>query len=294
MRAVRPLAGRGAREALLQELQAVRVHEDDHARGNAGCAARSRARGHRSGGRPGACRARARAHARAGRVSAPGTALAGHAAAVAVDVAVFTVRAGLLEVLLVQVRGGPFAGAWALPGGRVHEDESLDDAAARELLAQAAVRNVYLEQLYTFGHPRRDPHDRVVSVAYVGLVADPDRVTGPATAGKYEAVCWRPAARLPVLAYDHGAVVRLAVARLRAKLQYTNLAFTLLPAAFTLGELQSLYESILGRRLDRRNFRRKVLSLGLLRPLGRLRRGPHRPAALYAFRSHRPMTVSVL
>jgi 8-oxo-dGTP diphosphatase len=229
-------------------------------------------------------------------VSVPGTALADHAtsAAVAVDVAVFTVRAGQLQVLLVQARGGPFAGAWALPGGRVHEDESLDDAAGRELLAQTAVHDVYLEQLYTFGHPRRDPHDRVVSVAYVGLVADPDRVTGPAAAGKYDAVCWRAAARLPALAYDHGAVVRLAVARLRAKLQYTNLAYTLLPAAFTLGELQSLYESILGRRLDRRNFRRKVLSLGLLRSLGRLRRGPHRPAALYAFRSRRPMTVSVL
>ena len=229
-------------------------------------------------------------------MSEPGTALAGHAAsaAVAVDVAVFTVRTGLLQVLLVQARAGPFAGAWALPGGRVHEDESLDEAVARELLARgAAVHDVYLEQLYTFGHPRRDPHDRVVSVAYVGLVADPDRVTGLAGASKYEAVCWRPTARLPPLAYDHGAVVRLAVARLRAKLQYTNLAYTLLPAAFTLGELQSL-ESILGRRLDRRNFRRKVLSLGLLRPLGRMRRGPHRPAALYAFRSRRPMTVSVL
>lgn len=213
---------------------------------------------------------------------------------VAVDVAVFTVRAGVLQVLLVQARSGPFAGWWALPGGRVREDESLDDAAARELLAQAAVRDAYLEQLYTFGHPRRDPRDRVVSVAYVGLLADPDRVTAPAVAGKYEAVDWRPVSRLPPLAYDHAAVVRTAVARLRAKLQYTNLAYTLLPPSFTLGELQSLYEAILGRRLDRRNFRRKVLSLGLLRALGRVRRGAHRPAALYAFRSRRPMTVSVL
>ena len=84
--------------------------------------------------------------------------------------AVFTVRAGALHVLLAQARGGPFAGWWALPGGRVHEDESLDEAAARELAAQTAVRDVYLEQLYTFGNPQRDPHDRVVSVAYVGLV----------------------------------------------------------------------------------------------------------------------------
>ena len=220
----------------------------------------------------------------------PGTA----SAAVAVDVAVFTVRSGLLQVLLVQVRSGPFAGAWALPGGRVREDESLDEAAARELHAQTAMRDVYLEQLYTFGHPQRDPQDRVVSVAYVGLLADPGPAAAPAAAGKYEAMGWRPATRLPPLAYDHAAVVRLAVARLRAKLQYTNLAYTLLPTSFTLGELQSLYESILGRPLDRRNFRRKVLSLGLLRPLGRMRRGRHRPAALYAFRSRRPMSVSVL
>jgi 8-oxo-dGTP diphosphatase len=206
---------------------------------------------------------------------------------------VFTVRAGSLHVLLAQARSGPFAGWWALPGGRVGEEESLDDAAARELPAPTAARDVYLEQLYTFGQPRRDPRGRVVSVAYVGLVADPERVSGAAP-GKYAGVAWHAVSRLPQLAYDHAAVVRLAVTRLRAKLQYTNLAYTLLPPSFTLGELQSLYEAILGRKLDRRNFRRRVLSLGLLRPLRRMRRGAHRPAALYAFRSRRPMTVTVL
>jgi len=228
-------------------------------------------------------------------VSAPAGGPAGvpAPAAVAVDVAVFTVRDGTLHVLLAQARSGPFAGWWALPGGRVGEEESLDEAAARELPAPAAARDVYLEQLYTFGHPRRDPRGRVVSVAYVGLVADADRVTG-AAAGKYAAVAWHPATRLPRLAYDHAAAVRLAVTRLRAKLQYTNLVYTLLPRTFTLRELQGLYEAILGRQLDRRNFRRRVLSLGLLRPLGRLRRGAHRPAALYAFRSRRPMIVTIL
>jgi 8-oxo-dGTP diphosphatase len=196
-------------------------------------------------------------------------------------------------VLLAQARSGPFAGWWALPGGRVGEEESLDEAAARELPAPTAARDVYLEQLYTFGQPRRDPRGRVVSVAYVGLVADPERVGGAAP-DKYAGVAWHPVSRLPPLAYDHAAVVRLAVTRLRAKLQYTNLAYTLLPPSFTLGELQSLYEAILGRKLDRRNFRRRVLSLGLLRPLRRMRRGAHRPAALYAFRSRRPMTVTVL
>ncbi len=225
--------------------------------------------------------------------AAPGPAGAPASAAVAVDVAVFTVRDGSLHVLLAQARSGPFAGWWALPGGRVGEEESLDEAAARELPAPTAARDVYLEQLYTFGQPRRDPRGRVVSVAYVGLVADPERVSGAAP-DKYAGVAWHPVSRLPPLAYDHAAVVRLAVTRLRAKLQYTNLAYTLLPPSFTLGELQSLYEAILGRKLDRRNYRRRVLSLGLLRPLRRMRRGAHRPAALYAFRSRRPMTVTVL
>ena len=225
--------------------------------------------------------------------AAPGPAGAPASAAVAGDVAVFTVRDGSLHVLLAQARSGPFAGWWALPGGRVGEEESLDEAAARELPAPTAARDVYLEQLYTFGQPRRDPRGRVVSVAYVGLVADPERVGGAAP-DKYAGVAWHPVSRLPPLAYDHAAVVRLAVTRLRAKLQYTNLAYTLLQPSFTLGELQSLYEAILGRKLDRRNFRRRVLSLGLLRPLRRMRRGAHRPAALYAFRSRRPMTVTVL
>ncbi len=116
----------------------------------------------------------------------------------------------------------------------------------------------------------------------------------PTADGKYARAAWRPVADLPPLAYDHATVVDTAAARLRAKLAYTNLAYTLLPPAFTLGELQSVYESILGRRLDRRNFRKKVLSLGLLRALDRVRRGAHRPAALYAFRRRRPMVVEML
>ncbi len=214
--------------------------------------------------------------------------------AVAVDVVAFTVRAATLHVLLVQAQSGPFAGHWMVPGGRVRPDESLDEAASRELRARTPAAGVYLEQLYTFGHPARDPRDRVVSVAYVALVADDAVLADLSGGGKYAASTWQPLARIPALAYDHGAVVTMAAARLRAKLQYTNLAYTLLPPAFTLSELQALYEGILGRRLDRRNFRRRFLSLGLVRPLRRMRRGAHRPAALYAFRSRRPTTVDVL
>lgn len=215
-------------------------------------------------------------------------------ATVAVDVACCTVRDGRLQVLLARARHGPFAGWWALPGGRVAGVETLDEAAARELREHAGLVDCYLEQLYTFGHPLRDPHGRVVSVTYVGLVAADAGTALPTGDGKYAALGWHHAESLPPLAYDHAAVVRTAVTRLRAKLQYTNLAWGLVPRAFTLAELQAVYEAILGRPLDRRNFRKKVLALGLLRPLGRSRRGPHRPAALYAFRSRRPTAVNVL
>jgi 8-oxo-dGTP diphosphatase len=209
--------------------------------------------------------------------------------AVAVDVAVFTVLDGVLQVLLVPVEHGAFAGRWALPGGRVHFEETLEAAARRQLAAQAGLGDIYLEQLYTFGSPERDPHGRVVSVAYFALIAHGGRFAGPA-----RGAAWYRVARLPLLAYDHRAVVRTAIARLRAKLRYTNLVYGLLPARFTLGELQEMYEAILGRTLDRRNFRKKILSLGLLHRAGGVRRGAHRPAALYAFRQRRPTMVEIL
>jgi 8-oxo-dGTP diphosphatase len=215
---------------------------------------------------------------------------------VAADVAVFTVVEGALQVLLVRVRRGAFAGGFALPGGRVRPDESLDAAAARLLAEGTGLRDVYLEQLYTFGHPERDPHGRVVSVAYVALIPHGGRFrTTDGDAGAVFADAhWRPIVALPDLAYDHGTVVTTGLSRLRAKLHYTNLVYTLLPPAFTLGELQTMYEAVLGRRLDRRNFRKKMLALGILRPLGRQRRGAHRPAALYGFRHRRPMVVEIL
>jgi 8-oxo-dGTP diphosphatase len=215
-------------------------------------------------------------------------------AAVAVDVAVFTVRDGALRVLLVRAPHGPFAGEWALPGGRIGAHESLDEAAHRELAARTGLRDVYLEQLYTFGSPERDPHDRVVSVAYVALIPDGGRFPTRDADATDPDVVWQAARDLPPLAYDHATVVERAVERLRAKLAYTNLVYTLLPRAFSLGELQAMYEAILGRALDRRNFRKKLLATGLLRPLGRVRRGAHRPAALYAFRHRRPMMIAIL
>jgi 8-oxo-dGTP diphosphatase len=210
---------------------------------------------------------------------------------VAVDVVIFSIDAGELKTLLVQVREGPYAGRWAFPGGLVRMDESLDDAARRELSAKTGLGGIYLEQLRTFGDPGRDPQARVVSTAYFALVPATDML---AQSDKYADVAWFPVRRLPPLAYDHDAVARAALERLRAKLAYTNLVYGLLPAEFTLGELQEIYEIILGRRLDRRNFRKKILASGLLRQLSRQRRGAHRPAALYRFAQRRPMVVEML
>jgi 8-oxo-dGTP diphosphatase len=210
---------------------------------------------------------------------------------VAVDVVIFTVDGGELKTLVVQVREGSFAGRWAFPGGLVGLDESLDDAARREFSAKTGLGGIYLEQLRTFGAPARDPHVRVVSTAYFALVAAKEML---GDRGKYADVAWFPVRHLPALAYDHDAVAAAAVERLRAKLAYTNLVYGLLPAAFTLGELQEIYQIILGRRLDRRNFRKKILASGLLRQLRRQRRGPHRPAALYRFARRRPMVVEML
>lgn len=210
---------------------------------------------------------------------------------VAVDIVIFTVDAGDLKTLVVRAHEGPSAGRWAFPGGRVGIDESLEAAAGRELSAKTGLRGIYLEQLRTFGEPDRDPRARVVSTAYFALVPAKDMVERSA---KYADTAWLPVHRLPPLAYDHDAIARAALERLRAKLAYTNIVYGLLPKAFTLGELQAIYEIILDRPLDRRNFRKKILASGLLRPLGTQRRGAHRPAALYRFTRRRPTVVEML
>lgn len=211
---------------------------------------------------------------------------------VAVDVVVFTLTEKALQCLLVQIKEGPFAGMWAFPGGLVAADESLDQAAERETGERTGVANSYIEQVYTFGKPERDPATRVVSVCYLALV--PEQRARINAALKYADIRWTPVSRMPHLAYDHDQVARLALQRLRSKLQYTNIVYSLLPSEFTLGELQEVYEIILHRTLDRRNFRKKILSLGLLKRLRQKRRGTHRPAALYAFIRRRPMVIEMV
>lgn len=202
--------------------------------------------------------------------------------AVTVDVVIFSVRADDLKVLLIKRRSWPFQGMWAIPGGFIHMDESLDDAAKRELFEETGLHDVYLEQLYTFGEVRRDPRTRVITVVYFALI-DSTRLD-VRSAGDAASVGWFSMYQLPPLAFDHEHILRYALARLRGKLDYTNIAFRLLPEQFTLRALQDVYEIILHRKLDKRNFRKKILSTGILRPTDATRmEGTHRPARLYRF-----------
>lgn len=208
---------------------------------------------------------------------------------VTVDVLVFTVAKNKsqkqpndLKIALVKRAIPPFKGKWALPGGFVKENEPLEDAAKRELKEEAGVRNVYLEQLYTFGNPERDPRTRVITVAYFALVPA-DTISLSAATDVSEAQ-WFPIKNLPELAFDHKKIIQTGVERLRSKIGYSNIAYGLLPQKFRLSDLQKVYEAILGHKLDKRNFRRKMLSLGLLEETGQKdKSGPGRPALLYRF-----------
>ena len=206
--------------------------------------------------------------------------LTGHA--IAVDVVLFTIQGGTLKVLLVKRRQAPYRGAWALPGGIVGSDESVDDAALRELQEETNIGNIYLEQLYTFGEPTRDPRGRIITVAYYALV-NWQQFQLKARQRVTEAD-WFPVKRLPPLAFDHRRIVDYALERLRNKINYTTVSFQLLPRQFTLTELQGSYEVILGKRLDKRNFRRKMLQLGILKGTREFQAaGRQRPAQLYTF-----------
>jgi 8-oxo-dGTP diphosphatase len=204
---------------------------------------------------------------------------------VTVDIVIFTLRNGSLQVLLVKRGVPPFEGQYAIPGGFIRGDESLEEAALRELHEETGVRNVFLEQLYTFGDPKRDPRSRVITVAYYALIAS-DKLSLVAGADAAEAQ-WFPASSLPPLAFDHKSILDYALERLRNKLEYTTVGFQLLPEKFTLGELQAVYEAILGRQLDKRNFRRKLSLLGILKPLRERQRTGRKPAQLFRFAAAR-------
>lgn len=210
--------------------------------------------------------------------------------ALSVDVVIFSLRRSALHVLLIRRAAPPFKGKWAIPGGFVEPTESLEEAARRELLEETDLNDVYVEQLYTFGDPKRDPRGRVVTVAYFALV--PEDVLASAGDDAAEAD-WYPIDRLPELAFDHADIVGYALQRLRYKLEYTSVGFELLPNEFTLTDLQTAYEIVLGEKLDKRNFRRRILEAEILAETSRYREGEGqgRPARLYRYKKNAVTSV---
>ncbi|MGI4788452.1 MAG: NUDIX hydrolase [Janthinobacterium lividum] len=202
---------------------------------------------------------------------------------VTVDIALFTVREKSLQVLLIRRKDWPFAGQWALPGGFVRPAETLEDAARRELAEETGVKEVFLEQLRTFGDPGRDPRTWVITVAYTALVSS-DRLVLYADTDAAEAD-WFAADAIPSpLAFDHAVIVDYALAALRARLEANlQIAAALLPKRFTLTQLQQVYETISSRIVDKRNFRKWVFSTDCLLQTTEEQRGAHRPALLYEF-----------
>lgn len=203
---------------------------------------------------------------------------------VTVDIVLFTILQEELQVLLVKRKHWPFEGYWALPGGFIGMDESLDGAAYRELKEETNVDReaVYLEQLYTFGAPDRDPRTRVITVAYFALVGA-DKID-PKAADDAADVGWFSAYHPLQLAFDHDQILDYAITRLRYKLEYSAVGFQLLPEAFTLRELQQAYEIILGEKLDKGNFRSKLRKTDVIEPTKRYRETGGRPARLYQYR----------
>ena len=199
---------------------------------------------------------------------------------VAVDIVLFTLEEAALKVLLVKRGISPFKDQLALPGGFVLTDEGLDEAALRELREETGVADVYLEQLYSFGDPKRDPRGRIISIAYFALISAEHKLKAGTDASD---ASWWPAQQTPPLAFDHAKILGYALERLRNKLEYTTVGFQLLPSKFTLGELQSVYEAILDKPIDKRNFRRKIAELKILKPLKEYRSDVGRPAQLFQF-----------
>lgn len=200
-----------------------------------------------------------------------------------VDVVMLTVHEQKLQVVLVERPEDPFCGTLALPGGFVWEGESAQAAAQRILSNKVGAEDVFFEQLYTFDAPGRDPRGRIATVAHYALVPETLLSAGllqPNTR-------LMPVAQVTTLAFDHDQILQKAVTRMRYKLLYSNIAYSLLPLHFTLSQLQTVYETMLGQVLDKRNFRKKILSLGVVEGTGeRTAPARHRPAGLYTFRQH--------
>jgi 8-oxo-dGTP diphosphatase len=203
--------------------------------------------------------------------------------ALTVDCIVFGLDAELeLKIMLIKRDISPFQGEWAIPGGFVRMDETLEQSALRELREETGIHDVFLEQLYTFGDLERDPRDRTITVSYYALINLVEQEIQAATDASE--ANWFRISEIPKLAFDHDQILQTAIARLRGKIRYEPIGFELLPQKFTLTQLQKLYETVLDRQLDKRNFRKKILSMDLLIDTNELEQGvSHRAAKLYRF-----------
>jgi 8-oxo-dGTP diphosphatase len=200
------------------------------------------------------------------------------------DVVIFTIKDNKLQVLLVKRANEPFKGRWAIPGGFIRLSENLDNAALRILKEKTNVENIYLEQLYTFGDPLRYPSSRVITCAYFALIRSDDIKLSFDNSQGITEVQWHEVYNLPTLAFDHKEIIEYSLKRMRERLEFCPIAFQLLPEKFTLTELQKSYELILDMKLDKRNFRKKVLTGSVLKELNEYTKiGSKRPARLYSF-----------
>jgi len=212
-------------------------------------------------------------------------------AILAVDAAVITVMNRVPHVLLMAARGADDAGrAQALPGGLIRPDETAEHAVARHLLEKCGIEGFYIEQLGAFSEIERDPSGRVVSVAYLVLIPEPVASAHRPPDG----ITWRDADKIGVLAYDHNEILAAAIERLRAKLQSTTIARHLVAPHFTLSELQNVYESVLGRPLDKRNFRKKLIADNIVRTTGKKRSAVGRPSELFRFAGSKVTVIGIL
>lgn len=212
--------------------------------------------------------------------------------AVTVDMVIFSVKNNKLQVLLIKRGVEPSKGLWALPGGFVKIEESLDDAAKRELEEETGVKDVYLEQLYTFGDPKRDSRGRVITISYMALV-NHEKIRLVAATDSAD-VNFFSVDKLENIAFDHKKIIDYALKRLRWKFEYTPVAFSLLPAKFTLGQLQNLYEMVFEKQFDKRNFRKKILSLKILNEHGIMEDVPNRPPMTYSLKKKIPAVLEII
>lgn len=214
-------------------------------------------------------------------------------AIVATDVVVLSILDQKLHVLLIQTNKPELKNYWAVPGGLVGTDESLEDSVERVLQTKTGLSDIYTAQLETFGAVDRDPFGRVISVAYMALIHGDEEVV--AKTDEYDAIKWFAIDDLPRLAYDHRQIINVANERLKARLAYTNIVANILPKYFTLTDMQGIYEIILSTPMDKRNFRKKILSLGIIKKTKKVRSGgKSRPAALYMFTKKRVEMIDML